>query len=177
MLTQKSILKVQLVALVLGISLTMAGCAAKTEETPAAGSAPTETGQVSTTEPETENDTSAASDVPEEYNTAPLLSLSELHDLKKAEIMIQGKLDTCDSAESLRELEELICDAEIMKGAPACPFEVALYFAREDGSVGMIYPATDSCNILLTSDGYVKYGDSDNSEFWKLLGWEPERLR
>lgn len=43
-------------------------------------------------------------------------------------------------------------------------------------SIIVIYPATDSCNIILTADGYVEFGNSDNSELWNILGGNPKIL-
>ncbi|MCH5268935.1 MAG: M56 family metallopeptidase [Lachnospiraceae bacterium] len=119
--------------------------------------------------------------VPDEYNKAPLLASSDFHRLKKAEMMFHGRMCTCDSAEALQKLEKIISKAKVIEGYPACPFEDALYLTKEDGSMGVIYPATDSCNVIGTADGYVEFGDSDNSKsghskLWDLLGWNPRDL-
>lgn len=113
--------------------------------------------------------------VPNKYNKAPLLASSDLHGLKKAEMMFRGKMNTCDSTEALQKLEKIISKTKVID-APACPFQDALYLTKEDGSVGVIYPATDSCNVILTADGYVEFGNSDNSELWNILGWDPKDL-
>lgn len=114
--------------------------------------------------------------VPEEYNKAPLLASSDLHRFIKAEMMFHGEMRTCESTERLQKLEKIISKTNDIS-EPACPFFDALYLTKEDGSMGVIYPATDSCNSLLTADGYVEFGTSDNSRFWKLLGWDPRDLR
>lgn len=113
--------------------------------------------------------------VPAKYNKAPLLTSSDLHGFKKAEMMFHGKMYTCNSTESLEELERIISTTNDIT-EPGCPFEDALYLTKEDGSVGVIYPATDSCNAILTADGYVEFGNSDNSQLWNILGWNPEDL-
>ena len=112
---------------------------------------------------------------PDEYNKAKLLASSDLHGLKKAEMMFHGRMYTCESTEALQKLEKIISQTEAID-APACPFHDALYLTKEDGSVGVIYPATDSCNSILTADGYVEFGNSDNSQLWNILGWNPENL-
>ena len=90
--------------------------------------------------------------------------------------MFQGRLYTCDSPEALQELERMISKAEVIKGYPACPFEDALYLTKEDGSMGVIYPATDSSNAILTADGFIGFDSYDNSELWDILGWDSEIL-
>ena len=112
--------------------------------------------------------------VPDEYNKAPLLASSDCHGLEKAEMMFRGKMYTCDSTEALQKLEKIISKTKGIKGVPACPFEDALYMTKKNGSMGVIYPATDSCNAILTADGYTEFGSSDNSELWNILGWNPE---
>ena len=114
--------------------------------------------------------------VPDEYNKAPLLTSSDLRGLKKAEMMFRGRMYTCDSTEALQKLEKVTSKTKVIKGVPGCPFQDALYLTKEDGSVGVIYPATDSCNVILTADGYVEFGNSDNSELWDILGWNPKDL-
>lgn len=114
--------------------------------------------------------------VPDEYNKAPLLASSDCHGLKKAEMMFRGRMYTCESTEALQELEKIISKTKVIKGSPACPFQDALYLTKEDGSVGVIYPATDSCNVILTADGYAEFGNSDNSELWNIFGWSPKIL-
>lgn len=113
--------------------------------------------------------------VPDEYNKAPLLASSDFHGLKKAEMMIGGIMHTCDSAEALQELERIISKAKVIESSE-CPFEDALYLTKEDGSMGVIYPATDGYSVILTADGYVQYGNSDDSELWNILGWSSEML-
>lgn len=114
--------------------------------------------------------------VPEEYNKAQLLGSSDLHGFVKAEMMFHGEMRTCESTETLQKLEKIISKTNDIS-EPACPFFDALYLTKEDGSMGIIYPATDSCNALLIADGYVEFGNSDNSKFWELLGWDPNDLR
>lgn len=113
--------------------------------------------------------------VPDKYNKAPLLTSSDLHGFKKAEMMFHGKMYTCNSTEALEELEKMISTTNDIT-EPGCPFDDALYLTKEDGSVGVIYPATDSCNAILTADGYVEFGNSDNSQLWNILGWNSEDL-
>lgn len=115
--------------------------------------------------------------VPDEYQKASVLKRAEVSEIAKIEMFIEGQLYSCDSEIALAYLETQLEDAEAVKGGSGCPFYDELYLTLQDGTVGVIYPATDSCNIILTQDGYFQLSSANNSKFWKLLGWDPEVFR
>ena len=73
----------------------------------------------------------------------------------------------------LNQLEAMLSQAEERKGLD-CPHNVSLYLYREDGSVGVIYPATDSCDVFYSGGKYYDFGAGDNAEFWNILGLKVE---
>ena len=71
----------------------------------------------------------------------------------------------------LEKVEGMLSGAEEIKEA-GCPFHTPLYLYREDGTIGVIYPATDSCDVFYSDGKYYDFGTGDNTEFWSLLGLE-----
>lgn len=100
----------------------------------------------------------------------------DIHDLVKIEMCIDGKIYTNQEPETLQWVEKNFSQATREKGTSACPFCDPMYLTRADGQTGIIYPATDSCDIFQTKSGCYDYGTKDNSEFWSLFGDWYERL-
>lgn len=112
--------------------------------------------------------------VPDEYKNVEILQRNDLVDIKKIEIFTKGKIYSCESEEACKYLEEHMKNAEPLRGGVDCPFYNEMFITLGNGEKGVIYPATDSCNIIKTAGSYFKLSDSDNKEFWKLLGWDLE---
>ena len=112
---------------------------------------------------------------PQGYEEAvPFHDPGEVHDLTEIAMRIKGEMRTTTDPEVLRRVEELFSEAEWQKDGSGCPVYDCMYFTRKDGVTGFLNPATDSCNMLRMSDGWVRYRtDSGSSEeFWTLFdGW------
>ena len=105
----------------------------------------------------------------------------DIHDIVSADIWIAGTvlppelglsegqsyLLHCDDPEKMGELEKLLSQADREKGQSKCPFYTALYLTRSDGTIGMVFPATDSCAMYLSGKGCYKYSDET---LWSLIG-------
>lgn len=122
-----------------------------------------------------EMDTSAQN-LEKRYENANTLKKDEICDIVKAEIIYEGKVYSSESKELFDWLEEKSSTATEIIGGSGCPFDAAMYITKKNGVVGKIYPATDSCTIFLTGDGYSDFGGTDNSEFWDLFGWNPNEI-
>ena len=81
----------------------------------------------------------------------------------------QGYLLHCDDAEKINELERLLSDAVQEKVQSGCPFYTALYLTRSDGTVGTVFPATDSCAMYISGRRCFKYADGTNEALWDLI--------
>lgn len=110
------------------------------------------------------------------YHNLNILKKDEIHDIEKIEMMFHGQLYSCDSKKAVNWLKGHMKNAVKIESGTGCPFEDPMYLTKEDGTIGMIYPATDSCNVILTQDGYYEYKTSEVGELWQLLGWDPQEL-
>ena len=72
--------------------------------------------------------------------------------------------------ESLNWLKENFGSAKKSDYKAGCPFWSAMYLTRADGTVGVIYPALDSCKVFLSGDTQYTWGSGDNDEFFALFG-------
>ena len=86
-------------------------------------------------------------------------------------ILTNGDTHTVVDKSVLEKVEGMLSGAEEIKEA-GCPFHTPLYLYREDGTIGVIYPATDSCDVFYSDGKYYDFGAGDNTEFWSLLGLE-----
>ena len=86
-------------------------------------------------------------------------------------ILTNGDTHTVVDNSVLEKVEGMLSGAEEIKEA-GCPFHTPLYLYREDGTIGVIYPATDSCDVFYSDGKYYDFGTGDNTEFWSLLGLE-----
>ena len=75
----------------------------------------------------------------------------------------------CEDKEVLSELMEMFSGAKKLSGQTACPFATALYLTKSDGTIGWVFPATDSCDKFLSDGGCYQYADGSNEMFWKLV--------
>ena len=86
-------------------------------------------------------------------------------------ILTNGDTHTVVDKSVLEKVEGMLSGAEEIKEA-GCPFHTPLYLYREDGTIGVIYPATDSCDVFYSDGKYYDFGTGDNTEFWSFLGLE-----
>ena len=93
----------------------------------------------------------------------------DIHDLFSADIWLDGQLLHCEDKEVLSELERLLSGAVAEKNPSKCPFYTALYLTRRDGTVGMVFPATDDCFRYLSGHVCYKIADGTNEALWKLI--------
>lgn len=107
--------------------------------------------------------------VPKLYEDAVYFDVKDIHDLVKAEFTFNEEIYVIEDAEDLRWLEQHFGTAEKVKGESDCGFYEKLYLTRADGTVGIVYPATDSCWTLKTINGCYNYTLKENESFWKLF--------
>lgn len=88
--------------------------------------------------------------------------------LKEAGVSV-GKLLHCADKEILLELEKKFSGASAMKGMSACPFYTALYLTRSDGTVGTVFPATDSCDCFVSGSTCYEVSPKLNDWLWMLV--------
>lgn len=105
----------------------------------------------------------------------PEWNIADIHDLVKAEMYIDGQQYVCTDRDILRAFEESAANVSEVIGGSGCPFYDALYLTREDGSAGFIYPATDSCQILLTKDGYYELSGASSTTLPEVLQSIPDQ--
>ena len=106
----------------------------------------------------------------------------DIHDISEADIWIAGILPPelgleegrgyrlhCDDPKILSEIEAILSNAVEDKTMAACPFYTALYLTRDDGVVGTVFPATDSCTIYQSGGVTYSFGEGSNEKLWKLI--------
>lgn len=93
------------------------------------------------------------------------------HDVAEQLRLEDGKegLLHCEDKEVLSEITEMLSKAGKLNGQTGCPFETALYLTKSDGSIGWVFPATDSCDKIIANGECYQYADEYNEEFWKLI--------
>lgn len=106
----------------------------------------------------------------EEYQGARLWSKKDIYDIVKAEMIFDGVDYICTDKPIFTYIEETgVENATKIKGGSGCPFDDVMYLTRADGSVGMILPATDSCNVVLLADGYFDFGKEMNKNVFETV--------
>lgn len=106
---------------------------------------------------------------PKLYEDAVYFGAEDIHDLVKAEVTFNEEVYVIEDEKDLRWLEQHFKTAEKVKGESDCGFYEKLYLTLADGTVGIIYPATDSCRTFKTIDGCYNYTVEENESFWKLF--------
>lgn len=91
----------------------------------------------------------------------------DIHNLEVAEIHEAYGDFTVDSPETLQWLESQLSNAEEIT-VPNCPFGTVLYLYREDGTVGTIEPAEDSCSVFRSNGKYYQLKDKSADIFLAL---------
>ena len=84
---------------------------------------------------------------------------SDIRGLEIAEIHEAYGDFSVNSPETLQWLESQLSNAEEIT-EPACPFGTVIYLFREDGTVGTIEPAEDSCSVFRSNGKYYQLKDS-----------------
>ena len=110
---------------------------------------------------------------PKNYRFSKELIPEDMHDIYKIEMRIRGVMEEITDRDTLLEVEKYFKINKCMRVQnveSGCPIYNPMYVTFKSGDVGVIWPATDSCNIFMSDRGYYKVGDGDNSHFWKLLG-------
>lgn len=97
---------------------------------------------------------------------------SDIHSLQEVDVVLaHSEVHKVVDKDILKQLEAMLSQAEEIKGID-CPHNISLYLYREDGSVGIIYLATDSCDVFYSGGKYYDFGAGDNEELWHILGFE-----
>lgn len=155
----------KIIAMMLAIALLFTLSACGTEQTSSAPSAttnqPTET--ISPSEP------LAPYQVAETVPFTP----TEIHDIVSAEIHESFGDFIITDKESLSWIEQHFGTADKLEGMTKCPFSMTIYLFREDGTVGTVMPAEDSCDIFLSDGICYDYNAGDNTDLFKIFGIEP----
>ena len=87
--------------------------------------------------------------------------------------LMDGEEYSITDPKVLTMIEKMLGEAMEIKEA-GCPFHTPIYLTKKDGSIGVIYPATDSCAVFFSDGKYYEYSEGDNREFWSLLGLETD---
>lgn len=87
--------------------------------------------------------------------------------------LMDGEEYSITDPKVLTKIEKMLGEAIEIKEA-GCPFHTPIYLTKKDGSIGVIYPATDSCAVFFSDGKYYDYSEGDNREFWSLLGLETD---
>ena len=121
---------------------------------------------------------------PESLSGAVDFAPEDIHDIVSVDIWIAGTvippelgLETgqgyhlhCEDPKKILELEELLSTAKKENTQSGCPFYTALYLTRNDGKIGTVFPATDSCANYLSGRECYKFSDGANEALWSLIG-------
>lgn len=122
---------------------------------------------------------------PEGVSGAVDYAPEDIHDIVSAEIWIAGETAHipalsglndggghhlyCDDSEVIAELTKMLSGAKEEKGQTDCPFFTALYLKRSDGTVGTVFPATDSCDMFNSGGKCYRMDDGTNEKLWGLI--------
>ena len=75
----------------------------------------------------------------------------------------------CDDRKICERIGEMLAGAEKETGQSGCPFYTALYLTRSDGTIGTVFPATDSCSMYLSGKECYRFAEGTNEAFWSLI--------
>ena len=119
---------------------------------------------------------------PDGFTGAVDFAPEDIHDIVSADLWIGtdepglketgvpvGKLLHCADKEILSELEKKFSGASAVGGSSACPFYTALYLTRSDGTVGTVFPATDSCDCFVSGSTCYDVSKKPNDWLWMLV--------
>lgn len=122
---------------------------------------------------------------PEGLAGAVDFSPEDIHDIVSADIWVAGELSHmpgvfalpeggsrrlhCVDPAVLKELEKMLSGATKEKLQGGCPFYTALYLTRKDGTIGTVFPATDSCDTYNSGMACYRMADGTNEKLWGLI--------
>lgn len=107
--------------------------------------------------------------VPPLYTDTVYFEPEDIQNLVMAEMAYGGKIYRTTNKEALAYIEKHFSAATPIKSEDDCPFYDKLYLTRADGTVGIVYPATDSCATFRTPGGDYNYSTEDSSKFWSFF--------
>lgn len=109
----------------------------------------------------------------------------DVHDIVAADIWVAGELSHmpgvfdiaegqsrrlhCEDQTVLKELEKAFSEATKENTQTGCPFYTALYLTRSDGTIGMVFPATDSCDMYVSGKECYRMEEGTNEKLWGLI--------
>ena len=96
----------------------------------------------------------------ERFQGAEYFKPEDVKNIVKVEMNFHGKHYVCTEEKILQQLENGFSKGKKSDGGSGCPFDDVMYLTREDGVVGMVLPATDSCKACYLADGYYELDDS-----------------
>ena len=101
-------------------------------------------------------------------NQIPEFSPSDVKDITKVELICNDISYPLADDSKLKEIEKVFSTASRIKmGGTACPFDAVLVFTKNNGEMGRVTIATDSCAVYKSKDNYYDYSEKDNSNlFW-----------
>lgn len=109
----------------------------------------------------------------------------DVHDIVAADIWVAGELSHmpgvfdisegqsrrlhCEDPAVLKELEKAFSGATKEKAQSGCPFYTALCLTRSDGTIGTVFPATDSCDMYVSGKACYRMAEGTNEKLWGLI--------
>ena len=107
--------------------------------------------------------------VTDDLKNATYFNRSDIYDIVRAEINYDGKHYVCEDKKVLADIQTGYANAEKGYGMSACPFTYVMYLTREDGTVGMVIPAMDSCRACIMGDGWYEQNNSISMSIYDMI--------
>lgn len=107
--------------------------------------------------------------VTDDLKNAAYFNRSDIYDIVRAEINYDGKHYVCEDRKVLADIQKGYANAEKGYGMSACPFTYVMYLTREDGTVGMVIPAMDSCRACIMGDGWYEQNNSISMSIYDMI--------
>lgn len=107
--------------------------------------------------------------VTDDLKNAAYFNRSDIYDIVRAEINYDGKHYVCEDRKVLADIQTGYANAEKGYGMSACPFTYVMYLTREDGTVGMVIPAMDSCKACIMGDGWYEQNNSISMSVYDMI--------
>ena len=107
--------------------------------------------------------------VADDLKNAAYFNRSDIYDIVRAEINYDGKHYVCEDRKVLADIQKGYANAEKGYGMSACPFTYVMYLTREDGTVGMVIPAMDSCRACIMGDGWYEQNNSISMSIYDMI--------
>ncbi len=108
--------------------------------------------------------------VTDDLKNATYFNRSDIYDIVRAEINYDGKHYVCEDKKSACRYSNRLCECgKKGYGMSACPFTYVMYLTREDGTVGMVIPAMDSCRACIMGDGWYEQNNSISMSIYDMI--------